>query len=206
MSTVISTTWNVSVSTPLTSDFSNLNFCMLENFNPSLGKRKALQLHLQDLFSIWDKKLKTLWAASQGLTWNSVPKMYLAVFFFLWQMRTDGRQRNHLTARQELLFQRDAAIINVVTKRELITRLNRPNVTCISEVSLLQDTRLLQASESNCLLKVPMLNSLVIEWDFKHWPPPRWLCGAQFSPLTLRNQEVIFCKLCKDAYRKLRLL
>lgn len=59
------------------------------------------------------------------------------MFFFLWQTRTDGRQRNRLTARQRLLFQRDGAIINVVTKTDLTTRLSRPNVTCISKVPLL---------------------------------------------------------------------
>jgi len=60
--------------------------------------------------------------------------MYLVVFIFLWQTRTDGKQRNYLTARQRFLFQRDAATINMVTKRELITRLSRPNVTCILKV------------------------------------------------------------------------
>lgn len=42
--------------------------------------------------------------------------MHLVMYFFLWQTRTDGRQRKHLTARQRLLIQR-CSYFNVVTKR-----------------------------------------------------------------------------------------
>lgn len=75
-------------------------------FQPYSGKAKSSPTSPWGFIFYLGLK-KNLWAASQPeITWNSVPRMYLAVFFFLWQTRTDGRQRKHLTARQRLLFQR----------------------------------------------------------------------------------------------------